>query len=173
MVSFKSAREWTYTSSNRFKFIRYRRWAITTALLRGARANQRQSYVSSDCPIGPVSCARAHANRVARALERRPGRGFRVGRIEAAGELRVQLVQGTLVAPARDRAPRVERVPPRAEERLGAAVTREAREALVEGRLALHVQRVVGQLVDDRGHELHRVALHNGRQERIREVPER
>src|SRR2546426_164012 len=67
MVSFKYAFEWTYTSSNRFRFIRYRRWAITTALLSGARANQRQSYVSSDCPTGPVSCARAHPNSVARA----------------------------------------------------------------------------------------------------------
>src|SRR2546427_4180832 len=46
--------------------MRYSRWAITTALLSGARANQRQSYVSRDCPTGPVSWVRAHANTVAR-----------------------------------------------------------------------------------------------------------
>jgi len=46
--------------------MRYSRWAITTALLSDARANQRQSYVSRDCPTGPVSWARAQANSVAR-----------------------------------------------------------------------------------------------------------
>jgi len=56
--------------------------------------------------------------------------------------------------------------------RLGAAVAHEAGEALVERRLALQIQRVVGQLVDDRSDELHRVALHDGRQERVREIPE-
>src|SRR2546426_257788 len=40
---------------------------MTTALLSGARANQRQSYVSSDCPTAPVSCARAQPNSVVRA----------------------------------------------------------------------------------------------------------
>src|SRR2546422_11613623 len=65
-------------------------------------------------------------------------------------------VQRALVAPARRRPLRIQRVAARAEERLRAAIPHEAREALVERRLALHIERVVGELVDHRGHELHR-----------------
>src|SRR5207247_10893372 len=105
-------------------------------------------------------------------LERRPGRSLRVRRVEAAGELRVELVEGALVPPTRRGALRVERVSPRTEERLGAAVAHEAREALVERRLALQVQGVVGQLVDDRGYELTRVAVVDERLKRVRQVHE-
>src|SRR6266436_844660 len=54
-----------------------------------------------------------------------------------------------------------------AEECRRAAIPDEAGEALVERRLALHIQRVVCQLVNDRRDELHRVATHRRGEEGI------
>src|SRR5256885_139073 len=72
-------------SSNRFRFIRYRRCAITTALFKRALANQRQSYVSSDCPTGPVSWARAQlTGPVGQSLETYDWRWFARARLNNA-----------------------------------------------------------------------------------------
>ena len=61
----------------------------------------------------------------------------------------------------------------RAKERLRAAIADEAREALIERRLALHIQRVVRQLVHHRRDQLHRVPAHRGREQRIAQIAER
>ena len=109
----------------------------------------------------------------ARAPELRRPQRFGVRRVEPARQLRVELVERALVAPARHRAARVERVAAGAEEPLGAAVPHERRETLVERRLARHVQRVVRQLMQHRRHQLHRIAIDRGREQRVAEVAER
>ena len=115
----------------------------------------------------PAEQRRPHARQLG------PRQRLRIRRVEAPGQLGPEHVERALVAPPRRGALCVRSVCARSEERLGTAIPHEAREALVEGRLTLQVQRVVRQLVDHRRDELHRVALHDGGEQRVAEVAQR
>src|SRR5258705_14006183 len=85
---------------------------------------------------------------------------LRVRRIETARQLGVKHVQRALVAPPGGGPPRVERVVPRAEKRLRAAIPYEAGKALVKGGLALYIHCLVGRLLNKGSLYPHRVPFY-------------
>ena len=103
--------------------------------------------------------------------------GHRVGLrgvepVEPIGEGLVELTQHHLIVQAILRQARVGGVAMLGEERLRRAVADELGEALVERCRALHVQGVVGDLMEDQRGQLDRVAGERGRKQRVVEPPQ-
>src|ERR1051326_6346590 len=97
----------------------------------------------------------------------------RIERLQAVQQLLVEAVEHDLVVPAVGGAGGQGRVPPAPEELLRGPVAHQLGEALVERRGALHVKRVMRDLVEDERGQLHRVPDHRGGQERVLEPAER
>ncbi len=116
--------------------------------------------------------ARPGADRHPPGVERRRVRLAGVEGVEARQQLGVEIPQHDLIEPPVGRRRRLGAVTALPEELLGRAIPDELGEALVERSGALHVQRVVGNLVEDERGQLHGIARQGRREQRVLEPAE-
>src|ERR1041385_2630518 len=95
------------------------------------------------------------------------------GRVDAPIELGPETREDLVVRPARVLLVRGRRLPARPIEPCGSARPHEARERLVEYRLARRVEGIVRQLVNDGVRQIDRISPQRGREQGVVEPPER
>ena len=141
---------------------------MSLALLTGRSGSRPKRKLRNRAPTGPSSCALAQAPASARPASSAAESGLRgVESVQPSDQIAVELAQHHFIVQAVAGEPGVGRVRALREERLRRPVADELGETLVERRRALHVERVVRDLVEDERRQLDRIARQRRREQRI------